>query len=139
MVDYEKLKKSLKHLENQYRNYQSADSREELFQIDKDAIAESVVQRFETCYDSLWKTLKRYIAEELGLPDLPNSPKPVFRIAAENQLFPDVEKWLSYADARVGTAHDYSEPKAREALALMKQFIADATVLYSKMTGTQWQ
>jgi hypothetical protein len=72
MVNYEKLQKSLKHLENQYQNHQSTDSREELFQIDKDAIAESVVQRFETCYDSLWKTLKRYLAEELGLPNLPN-------------------------------------------------------------------
>jgi hypothetical protein len=37
MIDYEKLEKSLKYLENQYQNYQSADSREELFQIDKDA------------------------------------------------------------------------------------------------------
>ena len=40
------------------------------------AVAESVIQRFETCYDCLWKVLKRYLVEELGVANAPNSPSP---------------------------------------------------------------
>ncbi len=78
MIDYDKFEKSLKHLQLQYNNYKTLDGREDLGQLDKEAIAESVIQRFEVCYDSLWKVLKRYLTEELGIPDMPNSPKNYF-------------------------------------------------------------
>ena len=54
MVDYGKFEKSLKHLEAQLRNYRDSAQRHELSDIDREAIAESVIQRFETCYDCLW-------------------------------------------------------------------------------------
>ena len=68
MIDYDKFEKSLKHLQLQYDNYKTLDEREDLSRLDKEAIAESVIQRFETCYDSLWKVLKRYLVEVLGIP-----------------------------------------------------------------------
>jgi hypothetical protein len=129
-IDTTKFEKSLAHLEEQFENYKSLPVRGNLPKLDTEAIGESVIQRFEICYDCLWKTLKRYMAEKLGLPDLPNSPKPLFRIAAENGLLslpPD--KWLLYADARVGTSHDYSLDKADETLAIAGDFIADARAL----------
>jgi nucleotidyltransferase substrate binding protein (TIGR01987 family) len=113
MIDYDKFSKSLILLEAQLRNFADAAKRQELRDIDREAIAESVIQRFEICYDCLWKVLKRYLNEILGIPDLPNSPKPLFRIAFENQLFPAIEQWLIYADARVNTSHDYSGEKAQ--------------------------
>lgn len=137
MIDYVKLQKSLKHLELQYNNY--ATLVPDLPALMREGIAESVIQRFETCYDSLWKTLKRYLREELGLAELPNSPKPLFRIAFENKLLgSDIEQWLRYADVRTSTAHDYSENKAKEALALMENFITDAIRLYKRMSGGDW-
>jgi hypothetical protein len=57
MIDREKLEKDLKHLELQYANYRHAKDRPELMAIDREAIAESVIQRFETAYDTLWKNL----------------------------------------------------------------------------------
>ena len=109
-------------------------------QRDREAIAESVIQRFETCYDTLWKDLKRYLIEEIGLPDVPNSPKPLWKLAGQNNLFASsVEQWLKYADARTSTAHDYSGKKAEETLALMGDFIDDAIGLYQTMTGTTWE
>lgn len=136
MIDYEKLDKALKHLELQLANYQGRMARNELTELDREAIAESVIQRFETGYDSLWKTLKRYLAEELGLAELPNSPKPLLRIADRNGLLPSpVEKWLEYADARTGTAHDYSGEKAQDVLAIAGEFTRDAIRLYDRMTG----
>ncbi len=140
MIDYDKLQKALKHLELQYANHNQAQDRPELTDIDREAIAESVIQRFETCYDTLWKDLKRYLIEEIGLPDVPNSPKPLWKLAGQNNLFAaSVEQWLKYADARTSTAHDYSGKKAGETLALMGDFIDDAIGLYQTMTGTTWE
>lgn len=140
MIDYSKLQKSLKHLELQYANYCNAQHRPELSELDKEGIAESTIQRFETCYDTLWKTLKRYLVEELGIPEVPNSPKPILRLAFENQLFASpVEQWLNYADTRVNTAHDYDEKKAAECLAILSDFIDDAIGLYQTLTGSTWQ
>ena len=140
MIDYDKLQKSLKHLELQYANHKLARDRPELADIDREAIAESVIQRFETCYDTLWKDLKRYLIEELGLADVPNSPKPILKLAGENDLFASpVEQWLKYADARTSTAHDYSGEKAAEALLIVGDFIDDAIGLYQTMTGTTWE
>lgn len=137
MIDYGKLQKSLKHLELQYNNYATLSP--DLPELMREGIAESVIQRFETCYDSLWKALKRYLREELGLAELPNSPKPLFRIAFENKLLDSgIEQWLRYADARTSTARDYSEDKAKEALALMKNFITDAIFLCERMSGRDW-
>lgn len=53
MIDYDKLQKALKHLELQFENYQDARNRPELKDIDREGIAESVIHRFETCYDTL--------------------------------------------------------------------------------------
>jgi len=140
MIDYEKLQKSLKHLELQFENYRRAEDRPELSDIDREAIAESVIQRFETCYDTIWKDLKRYAIEELGLADVPNSPKPILKLAGENGLLATgVEQWLKYADARTDTAHDYSGEKAAETLSIVGDFIDDAIGLYQTMTGATWE
>lgn len=139
MITYEKFKRSLHQLKLQFANYQHSAQRIDLSVLDKEAIAESVIQRFETCYDCTWKHHKRYLMEDLGLPDVPNSPKPIFRIAAENRLLKaPTEQWLNYADARIQTSHDYDGEKAQIALALMAYFIADATALYETMTGETW-
>ena len=140
MIDYGKLRKSLKHLQVQYANYLQAQDRRELTTVDREAIAESVIQRFETCYDTVWKDVKRHLGEEIGLPDVPNSPKPILKIAAQNDLLgKSVERWLDYADARVSTAHDYSRKKAKLVLKRVDAFIKDVIALYQRMSGAQWK
>ena len=134
MIEYDKFAKSLTHLYLQFNNYKTLDTTQP--KLIQEAVAESVIQRFETCYDCMWKVLKRYLFEELGLPDVPNSPKPIFRRANENNLLPSsIETWLSYADARTSTAHDYSGEKAIECLKLTGDFIQDAATLYEVMNG----
>ncbi len=49
MIEYDKFKRSLKRLELQFENYKGLDTTQpELMQ---EAVSESVIQRFETCYD----------------------------------------------------------------------------------------
>lgn len=138
MIDYSKFRSSLKRLAEQNRNHRQRNPLRS--DLDREGIAESVIQRFETCYDCLWKVLKRYLIEELGVADAPNSPKPVFRMAYENGLFAGpVVQWLRYADARVGTSHDYDGAKAQACLALVPDFIDDAIRLHQTMSGELWE
>ena len=138
MIEYDKFQKALKHLELQNENYKSLDPA--LPEIMQEAVAESVIQRFETCYDCLWKVLKRYLVEELGIPEVPNSPKPIFRMAFENSLLASsIVQWMDYADARIGTSHDYSGEKALACLVFMDSFIDDAIGLYQTMSKQTWE
>lgn len=140
MIDYEKFKKSLKNLEVQFENYKTLEHRKDLGELDKDAVAESVIHRFEICYDSLWNVLKKYLSEELAIPLINNSPKYISKIAFENSIITsDLEKWFKYIEVRIGTTHDYSENKALKALAVMEDFINDAIGLYRTMTGLTWE
>ena len=140
MIDYDKFEKSLKHLQLQFNNYKTLDEREDLGVLDREAVVESVIQRFEVTYDSLWKVLKRYLTEEMGIPDMPNSPKVIFQIAFENKLFnADIAVWNDYVRKRIDTTHDYSENKVFKALELMDDFIEDAIDLYITMTGKTFE
>lgn len=138
MIDYGKFRLSLKRLEEQHENYRTLDT--SLPGLIQEGIAESVIQRFETCYDCLWKVLKRYLIYELGIADAPNSPKPIFRLANENDLIATrVQQWFRYANARVDTTHDYDGEKAKACLAIMPDFIDDAVGLYQTMSGSTWE
>ena len=137
MISYEKFELSLKRLEEQHENYQMLDT--SLSELNQEAVAESVIQRFEICYDCLWKTLKRYLREDLGIPEIPNSPKPLFRIAYENDLFrTTLEQWFRYVQMRIDTSHDYDGEKAQECLSMMQDFIEDAIGLYQTISRRSW-
>jgi nucleotidyltransferase substrate binding protein (TIGR01987 family) len=123
-IDYSKLTLAFHHLKAQWENYATCNSRPELSPLDRDAIRESVIQRFEVTYDVLWKAIKRYMMFTLGLPDIPNSPKPILRLAYENgMLSKDIAFWLTIADARVATSHDYSSIKADTCIELIPAFL----------------
>ena len=123
-TDYSMLRVAVHHLNVQWENYATCDSRPELTPLDRDAIRESVIQRFEVAYDVLWKAIKRYLMFTLGIPDIPNSPKPIFRLAHENCILSaDSTFWLKVADARVATSHDYSSAKADACIELLPTFL----------------
>ncbi len=137
-IDYGKFKKALKLLEEQNNRLNSEVGSMEEWVID--AVKESTIQRFETCWDCLWKVLKRYLEIEIGLAEVPNGPNPILRLANENSvLTSSIEDWLMYARVRVGTSHDYSGVKATDALKCMSSFIDDAVKLYEKMSGESWR
>ena len=137
MIDHTRFRLSLLRLREQYENYCSPDPSNP--QIMQEAVAESVIHRFEVCYDTLWKTLKRYLMEALGIPQVPNSPKPVFRLAYENGIFDRTsDNWMKYAQGRIDTAHDYDHSKATKVLELIEEFIDDSIILYETISGEQW-
>ncbi|WP_252179556.1 nucleotidyltransferase substrate binding protein [Endozoicomonas sp. 4G] len=136
-IDCGKFKQSLTLLESQYHHQQTLDHA--LPNWIQEAVSESVTRRFGNCYDCLWKVLKHYLKISLGLPDVPNSPKPLFRIANENRLLPsDISQWLIYADSRIDPSHNYDGNKTKAALDLMDAFVRDAIALYETISGERW-
>lgn len=137
-IDYGKFRTSLERLQVQHENYREPHA--DLPTLMREAFAESVIQRFKTCYDCMWKVLRRYLVEALGVVDPPNSPKPVLRLAHQNRLLrAPLEQWLLYANSRNATSHDYDGEKAEACLDLMADFITDAIDLYKIMSGETWE
>lgn len=130
-----KLDLAVEHLGRQIENDRTAGARAELSDLDREAIAESVVQRFEVAYDMAWKTMKQWMATELGIADLPNSPKGVFKRAGSAGVWTreQVEQWMRFADLRVATAHDDSGAKAAETRRSAPEFYELARQLAEKM------
>ena len=137
-IDYSNLRMSLKNLEMQHAHLLHLSPEYPLFI--QEAMAESVIQRFETCYDTLWKVLRRHLIEELGVAEVSNSPRPIFRVADENRLLAaGGEQWQRYIRTRIDTTHDYNREKAANAIATMPEFISDTIKLYTAMTGEPWE
>ncbi len=136
-TDYEKLEKSLYRLKEQYKNYNKLDGKT-LSEIDKEAVKESVIKRFEVCYDSLWKHLKKYLEEE-GLVIDSGAPKKILRMAQQNGVINQemLDNCFNHIELRIGTAHDYSEIKVEKALSKMNDFIQDATEIYEMIINKQ--
>jgi nucleotidyltransferase substrate binding protein (TIGR01987 family) len=137
-TNYIKLQKSLKRLEERHNDFLEIENRPELSSSDIESIQESCIQRFEFCFDMLWKHLKKYLKDFTGLPEIPNSPRPIFRIALDNKVIEDFETWDNYNQKRNDTSHDYSEAKASETIHVIPSFIQDAIKLYEIMTKEKW-
>ena len=82
------------------------------------AAEDSIIQRFEYCYDSFWKVFKKYLELRYALEDI-NSPKKVFRSCVKLQLFSESEGeiLINMADDRNETCHTYDLEKVRIILA----------------------
>ena len=137
-LDYSNFKMSLNNLETQHEHMLHLSPDYPSFV--HEGMAESVIQRFETCYDAMWKVVRRHLIEALGIAEVSNSPRPIFRIADENNLLAaGGEQWELYVQTRIDTTHDYDGEKAAKAIDLMPEFIGDAINLYSAMTGERWE
>ncbi len=138
MIDYTKYKLSLKRLEEQHDNYKRNDPA--VSDLIRDAVAESVIQRFKICYGCMWKLLKRNLIENLGISDPPNSHRLLLQIANENMLLPTtIDQWLVYNDVYAEISYDHDDEKAMKCFELMPDFIDDAIELYQSMSGKKWQ
>ncbi len=137
MIEYDKFRRSLDRLEEQIAHYRGLGPSAP--RLTREGIAESVIRRFEICYDRLCKVLQRHLVEALGIPHPPHSPNPIPRLAHENDLFEaPIEQWMRYSRARIATQRDGDRDQARAALDIIPDFLDDAITLYETMTRERW-
>ena len=89
-----------------------------------EVIRAGVIQSFEFTYELCWKFMKRWLEENYGSTYVDGVPRrELFRLAAENRLLTDVDRWMDYHQARNRTSHIYDPMVAEivlvEALALL--------------------
>ncbi len=73
----------------------------------QEIMRDSMIQRFEFCYELAWKTLRAYMMENGLAPD--SMPRPTFKMAYQNGIIDNEETWLSMIKDRNVASHQYNE------------------------------
>ena len=73
---------------------------------------EGLIQRFEYTFELAWKVLQDYM-QYLGF-QFQTGPNTTLRLAFENGLIKDHDRWRKMAKARILTSHTYNEDEADE-------------------------
>ena len=103
--------------------------RDELSDLERDGF----IQRFEFCFEILWKCAKDYLRDVEGLDAA--SPKKVIRMSREVGLLTEeeTEQALEMANDRNQTSHMYGEQMAIELVERIKGYDALMQRWYRKM------
>ena len=129
----ESLKKRLELAANALDRLGELTEKETLSEVERDAL----IQRFEFCFEIMWKCGKDYLLDMDGLEAA--SPRKVIRLLREVGILDDEETTLALAlaDDRNLTAHTYDE---KTAIAIAKR-ICDYEPLmrswHQRMTGRE--
>lgn len=94
---------------------------------------DGMIQRFEFCFEIMWKCGKDYLLKSEGLDAA--SPKKVIRLLREVGIFNDeeTEKFLEMADDRNLTAHTYNEELAEKIALRIREYEPLLTKLFNRI------
>lgn len=135
-MDFDQFKKVIRRFEEMLNAYK--DDTADRSDLEREAIQDSLVKRFEYSLEVAWKSCKRYLHEEGFAEAASGSPKSIIRLAGEASIVGSVENWIRYINARQSTSHDYSAEKADQVLAVVDDFYRDVVELYQALSGDRW-
>ena len=126
-LQLDSLTKSIEGLERSIKTANRIDeSDEDLLE----TVRAGVIQHFEVAYEQSWKMIKRWFKENIGAASVDGvTQRNLFRLAAENRLIADSERWMEYHTARNSTTHTYDEDAAEIVFAEATEFVHDAKYL----------
>lgn len=134
-LNYTSLGKSITTLETGIGIY----NKKKLIEDNQDEIEiikSGIIQNFEVSYEISWKLMKKWLEENLGVSVVDGiSRKELFRIASQNKLIEDVEKWFIFHEARNLTSHDYDGIKAEDVFRIALTFPTYARKLQERLEG----
>ncbi|NUM88385.1 MAG: nucleotidyltransferase substrate binding protein [Bdellovibrionales bacterium] len=81
---------------------------------------DGTIQRFEYCYEILWKLGQRVLRQHEVQTD---GPKAVFRELGRLGWIDNVETWMDFQKTRNETSHEYGEALAKKSYNLARQFL----------------
>lgn len=102
---------------------------ESALKIDKpsDLERDGTVQRFEYCYEILWKLAQKVLQEHEVKAEYPKS---VFRELGRLGWINNVEEWLEFQQARNDSSHEYGIKYAQTSYRLAQVFLPLAQQLF---------
>lgn len=109
----------------------------QLTDIERDGLRAGVIKNFEITYELSWNLMQRWL-REAGIPhdQMPRSRKGLFRLAAENRLIVDTERWIDHHNHRNSTSHRYDEAIANFVASAIERFVDDARNLVEQLEQT---
>lgn len=131
-MDYTQLKTAIVRFGEMLEAFRHNDERPPL---ERQAVQDSLIKRFEYTLEIAWKICKRHLEEEGFAEAATGSPKSIIRLAAQRKLVADPEAWFGYLRFRQDTSHDYSSDKAEAVMDIAEDFYQDVKKLYRGMTG----
>ena len=103
--------------------------------LQQETFRSGIIQNFEIVYELCWKTMKRWIEENVSPDVLFGAPRiELFRRAAENGLIDSVEQWMAFHQARNSTSHIYSAGIALEVYETAVRFVSEAETFLQNIT-----
>lgn len=106
----------------------------QLSEVERVGLRAGVIKNFEITYELSWNMMKRWLVEAGIAPDqIPATRKGLFRLAAENRLIADTERWIDHHNHRNSTSHRYDEAIANFVASAIGRFIDDARDLVGRL------
>lgn len=128
-LNLDSLKKSIESLARALQASSDV-STLELPQNIQETIRAGVIQNFEVCYEQSWKMMKRWLEENIGSSYVDGvTRRELFRLAFENKLIDDVDRWMDFHKSRNETSHTYDQGTAEEVFSDAELFVTDAKFL----------
>ncbi|MDR3181817.1 MAG: nucleotidyltransferase substrate binding protein [Planctomycetaceae bacterium] len=104
--------------------------------LQQETFRSGIIQNFEVAYEMCWKTMKRWLAENVSEEIIARcTRKELFRYAGENKLIEDVSLWFLFHKARNSTAHIYSAGIAAEVYEAAVRFVPEAESFLQNITA----
>jgi nucleotidyltransferase substrate binding protein (TIGR01987 family) len=93
--------------------------RRALEQLEDEFVRDSIIKRFELCFETARKAMQRWLREQDEL-NQHSTKKDIFPAALRTGLIQDVDTWNELGAARNDTSHEYDDVKALEIVALAR-------------------
>ena len=104
--------------------------------LQQETFRSGIIQNFEVAYELCWKTMKRWVEENVSPDILLGVPRiELFRRVAENGLIESVENWMTFHQARNNTSHIYSVTVAAEVYEVAVRFVPAAEAFLRNITA----
>ena len=117
----------LKNIKNKYENLENLDD------ITKEVYRDSIIKKYETLEDLIWKLLSK-IFKASGL-DI-NNPRGCYKQAFKEGLIDDIDVWNNILLSRNATAHIYSESDYEDIKEnILKEYIDAMEKLLQKLAS----
>ena len=135
-LDLSSLEKSVAALNAALAKSNDSEFMSALDDVATSLVKSGVIQHFEFTYELCWKFIKRWLDMNISLTIADGvTRKELFRMAAENRLIDDVDRWMQHHEARNETSHTYDPAIAERVYRAAHDFAHDATRLLAALNA----
>jgi nucleotidyltransferase substrate binding protein (TIGR01987 family) len=133
-LELDSLKRAATALDAVLARSEDAELMRGLDEVARNAIKSGAIQHFESTYELSWKFMKRWLETNVSPTAADGvTRRELFRLAAEQRLITDVERWMRHHAARNETSHTYDPAIAERVYAAAREFMADARGLLAAL------